>query len=104
MRPGVDLLEVEGVVQAHHAFDVLHRREARGDRAAHALGGGISRGELRVGLLELPELAFEPVVFPGIARHRARAGERLGADSSSAVDLDHRFRAETIGLEIAIAQ
>ena len=64
-NPGVELAELigaEGVAEAEHGHVVPDRWEAALHRGADALGGRVLRHQLRVGGLELDELAEEQVV------------------------------------------
>ena len=60
-----------GVVEAHHRHRVPDRLEAVDRRAADALAGGVGCAELRVGRLEIEQLAVKLVVV-AVADRRLR--------------------------------
>ena len=63
VHPRLEVGGVEGVVQAHHAFEVFHRLEHLRPRTADCLGGRITGDQLRVGGLQRHEFAVELVVL-----------------------------------------
>ena len=63
LRPRLQLLARERVVEREHRRAVLDGREQVGRRAADALRGRVGRDELGEALLELAELAHQLVVL-----------------------------------------
>ena len=60
--PGLQLIDVEGIVQRHHRHGMGDRREGRVGRSSDSLAGRRVCEQLRVGSLETFELAQEPVI------------------------------------------
>ena len=58
----LDLLVVEGVIEAEHGDAVLHRREAIAGGSAHPLAGAVGGDQLGILLLQLQQLAVEAVI------------------------------------------
>ena len=63
LTPGPELVLVEGVVQAHHGHSVAHLREETRGGGADRLRGRVRRGQIRVALLETPQLDDEAVIL-----------------------------------------
>ena len=70
LAPLAQLVGGEDVVQALHPLGVVDRRQPRGCGPAHGAGGRVLGGQLRVRLLERPQLLLELVVL-GVG-HRGR--------------------------------
>ena len=62
VEPRVQLVDPEGVVEAHHGRAVLDRGEQQRRRAGDAPGGRVRAHELGVGVLEEAQLADQGVV------------------------------------------